>query len=593
MLFELRKNEWIKDWELDVRSSDGRLISISANAHVLYDQKGYFAGYEGIWRDITERKKAEENLRAAMEAAKAANIAKTQFLANMSHEIRTPMNAIIGMTGLMTNTALNPEQGNYVQIIRNSGEHLLSLINDILDLSKIEAGKIEFETLEFNLWEILEEVCDSLSLKAQEKNLEFLFVAEPWKTSYFRGDSGRLRQILINLCDNAIKFTSSGQVIITSQVISEGKRDAVIKFSIADTGIGIPSNKLDQIFRPFTQVDGSVTRKFGGTGLGLAIVKSIVEMMGGNIGVESVEGEGSVFWFTAVFEKNTDSLESRHTRFLLPQPSKKVLIVSENESLRTSLELLIKSYGYLPEVSKSGIESVRTLELLSAKDYFYDAVLLDYSISDIRIEDLCLSIRKKYSPDTKIIMLVPLIHKPEADNLKGYLADDYVTKPVRALVLRDVFGNIFSPLSIDTESETNSLQEQDSLSSEIDEKNRILVVEDNPVNQKVALLMLEKVGFKADIASNGREAIDILKKQKYDLIFMDVQMPEMDGFAATEHIRFSGTDTPLNRDTVIIAMTAHAVKGDREKCLDIGMNDYISKPISIDKLRQMIEKWMK
>lgn len=592
MIAELRKNEWIRDWELDVIRADGSRICISANAHVIHDQRGHYAGYEGIWRDITERKKAEEDLRAAMEAARAANVAKTQFLANMSHEIRTPMNAIIGMTGLLLDTTLNPEQGNYTQIIKSSGEHLLSLINDILDLSKIEAGKVEFEILEFDLWEVLEEVCDALSLKAQEKGLEFLFVAEPWMPSNFKGDPGRLRQVLINLSDNAIKFTPSGQVVINAKTVSETRTEAVIRFSIKDTGIGIPRDKVDHIFKPFTQVDESVTRKFGGTGLGLAIVKTIVEMMGGNIGVDTTEGDGSVFWFTAHFKKNQEAPLSRRTRFLLPQPARKTLIVSGNENIRKSLEFLIESFGFRYSSSASGVDSVRMLESSISDRELYDAVILDYSISDIGIKDLCHSIRKKYSPNTKIIVLMPLIYKSEAEKMKGYLIDDYVTKPVRAVSLREVFSDLFYVYYEDIASEEIEAAEEKDSESPKEERNRILVVEDNAVNQKVALLMLEKIGYKADVASNGREAVDILKNRKYDIIFMDVQMPEMDGFAATEFIRSKETDAALNRESVIVAMTAHAVKGDREKCLDIGMDDYISKPISIDKLRQVIDKWM-
>ncbi len=592
MMSDLRKTGWLRDWEIDIKKADGTPICISANAHVIYDNKGIYSGYEGIWRDITERKKAEEALRAAMEAAQAANIAKTQFLANMSHEIRTPMNAIIGMTGLLLDTSLNPEQGNYIQIIKSSGEHLLSLINDILDLSKIEAGKIEFEILEFDLWEILEDVCDSLSYKAQEKNLEFLFVAEPWIPSFFMGDAGRLRQVLINLSDNAIKFTSSGQVIIRASIVSETLNDATIKFSISDTGIGIPQSKVEQIFKPFTQVDGSVTRKYGGTGLGLTIVKSIVEMMSGSIGVDTVEGEGTVFWFTTVFKKNLEAPFTRRTRFLLPPPARRMLIVSENDCVRESIELLTESFGYKSVSVPKGIDAARILEASQADGFSYDAAIIDFSVSDIKIEDLCLSIRKKYSPNTKLIGLVPLIYKAEVEKLKGYLIDDYVTKPVRVKALRDLFSDMYYPYYEDIVSDATAQNEGLPFVAESEEKKiNILVVEDNPVNQRVALLMLKKIGYTADVASNGREGIDIMKTNNYDLVFMDIQMPEMDGFAATEYVRKKDTDV-LNKEVVIIAMTAHAVKGDKEKCIDSGMDDYISKPISIDKLTQIIDKWL-
>lgn len=591
MISELLRTGSLKDWEIDAIKSDGSTICISANAHVIHNETGLYSGYEGIWRDITERKKDEANLRAAMEAAQAANIAKTQFLANMSHEIRTPMNAIIGMTGLLSDTLMNPEQNSYVQIIKNSGEHLLALINDILDLSRIESGKIEFEILDFDLWDLLEGVCDALSLKAQEKNLEFLFIAEPWMPSAFKGDPGRLRQVLINLTDNAIKFTSSGQVIIRVKTVSETTGEALVKFSISDTGIGIPVEKIDHIFSPFTQVDGSVTRKYGGTGLGLAIVKSIVEMMGGRIGVETAEGQGSTFWFTASFKKNTETLLSRRTRFIIPQPHKNILVISGNECLTESISLVLESFGYNVHTSASGADAARILEMSEKGEASYHAALIDFSISDIKIGDLCLSIRKRYSPGTKLICLVPLTNKAEAERLRGYLVDGYVTKPVKANELRLLFSEIFKTDSGSTVQPEHIFPETEEPGHEDCVNRKILVVEDNPVNQKVALLMLKKVGHTADVASNGREAVEIMKNKKYDLVFMDVQMPEMDGFAATEHIRKNEADL-LNRETVIVAMTAHAVKGDREKCINIGMDDYISKPISIDRLSQMLEKWL-
>lgn len=591
MVSEIRKNKIVRDWEIDIKKSDGTMICISANAQIMYDEKGLYAGYEGIWRDITERKKAEEALRSAMEAARSANIAKTQFLANMSHEIRTPMNAIIGMTGLLLDTAMNHEQDNYVQIIKSSGEHLLSLINDILDLSKIEAGKIEFEVLEFDLWDILEDVCDSLSYKAQEKHLEFLFVAEPWMPSAFRGDPGRLRQVLINLTDNAIKFTSKGQVIIRCSVVSETRDEAKIKFSIKDTGIGIPGEKVDQIFNPFTQVDGSVTRKYGGTGLGLTIVKSIVELMGGNIGVETEEGLGTEFWFTALFKKNHEAPFSRRTRFLLPAPKRSVLVVSENECVREAMAYIVQSFGYSCYMSSNGIDAARMLESVSSdgKDS-YDAALIDFSIGDIRIEELCHSIRKKYSPGTALIGLVPLIHKSDAERIKGYLIDSYVTKPVKIKTLREVFSGLFYALHSELPDQADEKEPAESTEVETINRNKILIVEDNPVNQKVALLMLNKIGHNADVASNGRIGVEMMKINHYDIVFMDIQMPEMDGFAATEYIRRDGSDV-MNGNAVIIAMTAHAVKGDREKCISAGMDDYISKPISIEKLSQILDKW--
>ncbi len=604
-LYNPERTEPIFHRQREIHSKDGRRLTIIKNAGLIRDEGGNITGGIESFIDVTElveaRELAEETNKKLKQAiahanamtanAEQANMAKGEFLANMSHEIRTPMNGVIGMAGLLLDTKLTDEQRQYANVVRASGESLLSLINDILDFSKIEAGRLELEILDFDLRITFEDISEVLAFKAHEKGLELTAFVHPDVPSLLRGDPGRLRQIIVNLASNAVKFTHKGEVTIRADLENESEQEALVRFAVTDTGIGIPSDRLEDMFSPFIQADGTTTRKYGGTGLGLSISKQLCEMMGGEIGVQSQEGKGSSFWFTARFKKPAEdgrmpfetAAEIRDVR---------MLVVDDHETNRLLVITLLHSWGCRGEEAADGAAALAQLKEGVGDGDPFRVALLDMQMPEMDGEEL--GRRIKADPqisDTVLIMMTSFGQRGDGGRLgkAGFAA--YLCKPVQQAQLHDCLtlalgakqdgkGNATGP----------ALITRHTISEARKRRIRILLAEDSSINQLVALAILDKLGYRADAVANGKEALEALRTLPYDLVLMDCQMPEMDGYEATRKIRQG--DIARNPEVPVIAMTAHAMRGDREKCLDAGMNDYIAKPVSPQIIAETLERWL-
>jgi len=605
---QLYRDGYVKDYEATWLRKGGEHFFAEVNISLLRDAAGEVTGSVGIVRDISGRKKAEAELLCAKEdfeaanrqlerrltesrtlarSAEDANQTKIDFLANMSHEIRTPLNAVIGITGLLLDTSLTDQQKEYLETVRTSADALLAIINDILDFSRIESGKLDLEILDFDLYAMIDDVIELFQFRAREKRLKLSRFINPRVPSLVRGDPGRIRQILANVLTNAIKYTASGEIMLRVKVKEKSAKKATVLFSISDTGIGIPEQKLGSLFQSFSSPDSSMAKQ-GGAKLGLPISKRLVELMGGQIGVESAEGKGSTFWFTLILEKQP--LERKTASAPLQDiRGRRILVVSDNPTDRLVLRDQLQSWGCLYSESLRGSEALSTLKKAVQENTAFDIAIMNSDLPDM--EGSLLGEIIKNSPevrDTLLVLISSSGTRGEATQTRNIGFTAYLTKPVKSSQLQSCLAMVIGGRELNADARGGQFITRHLINEEARHRTRILVAEDNIVNQKLALRILEKLGFKADAVANGSEAIRAIETIPYDLVLMDVQMPEMDGLAATRAIRerekISGKSIP------IIALTAHALAGDKERFLAAGLDDYVAKPLKIEDLVSAIDR---
>jgi two-component system, sensor histidine kinase and response regulator len=559
-------------FEFPCVTKDDREVWIGQHVQVITTD-GDVTGFQAVARDVSDRLALEAELSHARDAALDSVRLKSEFLANMSHEIRTPMNGVLGMLGLLLDTRLDEDQREVAETAKSSAESLLTLLNDILDLSKMEARKLTFEHAEFDLRETLETVIDLLADTARKKSIEIGCTMDGDVPRSVRGDAGRLRQVLLNLVGNAVKFTSSGGVVLRVGTTAASNGRVQLLFTVTDTGIGIAPEDTESLFEPFVQADASTTRRFGGTGLGLAISKQLVAMMNGDIGVESEKGNGSTFWFTAEFETNAQIVAA------VASDRPRVLIVDDSVTARNVLSLQLSSWEVPNDLAPDGATAIRMLNTAAEAGVPYQIVISDLQMPDMDGLSLARIVQSQFG-SPRVIIMSATSAPADAQSLTGRGVSAWLTKPIK---LRHLKAAVFSPGAVGhtVRAETVPAPAPPTLSHAA----RILVVEDNAVNQKVALRQLQKLGYAADAVGNGLEALQALQRIAYDLVFMDCHMPEMDGYAATAAVRKAGSRIP------IIALTASVLQEDRDRCFEAGMDDFVSKPTHAEEMGRVIAKW--